>query len=114
MGLHWQFSEKGGTITVEDNNGKSYTANWYEGNALMIVLNEYEEDGKEWWTMGWFFADIDHAKNCLGLNKGYTNMWTDNGEKFKEVTINRKNCRQWKKLVDILVKAFPEIEIKLF
>ena len=111
MALCWNFKEKCGTVTHE----KSGTFNWYEGNGLMIVLNEWKEDEEDYYSMNWFFCDIDHAKNCLGLNTkgGYgENMFSD--DPITEVTISRTYSRYWKKLVDVLVKAFPDIKITLF
>ena len=114
MALHWDWKEKAGQVTVVDHLGKEYTANWCEGNGLMIVLNEWEENGETYWSMGWFFADIEHAKNCLGITKGKKNMWTEDGMKITKLTINRKYSTQWKKLVDVMTKGFPEIDITLY
>ena len=41
MAIRWDFNHKGGTVTQEHGG----THNWYEGNGLMIVLNEWEEKG---------------------------------------------------------------------
>lgn len=107
MALHWQWKEKAGTVCLSDGN----RFNWYEGNGLMIVLNEWTEKDETYWSMNWFFADKDHAKNCLGLSKGHENIFADNP--FTEISIHRKYCRQWKTLCDLLTKAFPEISIVL-
>lgn len=115
MAVQWQWKEKCGKVTVVDENQKEYTANWWEGNCLMIILNEWTaENGEEMYSMGWFFADVEHAKNCLGLSKGHTNMWTDEGQTITELTINLKYCYQWKKIVDVMTKAFPNIKITLY
>ena len=110
MALRWDFKHKAGTVTQE----KTGTRNWYEGNGLMIVLNEWTEEGKEFYSMYWFFADKEHMKNCLGLNKkqGYSdNMFED--DPITEITISRENCYQWKDLVTILPKVFPDIKITI-
>ena len=43
MALTWEWKNLSGTIT-EINYGKEHTFNFYEGNALMIVLNEYKDE----------------------------------------------------------------------
>lgn len=111
MALHWDFKEKAGTVTLKQN-GKDITLNWYEGNATMIVLNEWTEDnGEEMWSMAWFFASDDHAKNCLGLARGETNMFGKDA--ITSLTVYRDHCRGWEKLVKMFAKAFPDIEIRV-
>ena len=107
MALRWQWNEKGGEVTFK--NGDVYP--WYEGNGLMIVLNEWQENEETYWSMFWFFADKEHAKNMLGLSKGHENCFSDNP--ITEITINRKWSYQWKDLVTLLTKAFPDIRITL-
>ena len=46
MALTWEWKNLSGTIT-EINYGKEHTFNFYEGNALMIVLNEYKDENGE-------------------------------------------------------------------
>ena len=114
MALRWDWKAKAGQVTIIDREKKEHTANWWEGNGLMIVLNEWDENGETYWSMGWFFVDEEHAKNCLGLTKDHTNMWTDEGSCISELTINRKYCYKWEKLVKIMIKAFPDIKISLY
>ena len=111
MALTWEWNKLSGTIT-EINYGKEHTFNFYEGNALMIVLNEYEdENGENMYNLHWFFCDEAHAKNCLALAKGHENMFEENS--IKNITVYRDNCRQWEKIVKLFTKAFPNIEITL-
>ena len=109
MAIRWDFKFPAGKVTMEDGN----TFNWYVGNALMIVLNEWEEDGKEYYSLNWFFADLDHAKNCLGISKGYKNMFADTNNGIRKMTMSVERCYEWKKFIPILLKAFPDIEITL-
>lgn len=111
MALTWDWKKLSGTIT-ENNYGKDVTFNFYEGNAMMIVLYEYTgEDGKEKYNLHWFFCDEAHAKLLLGLNKGAESMFEPG--QAKNLTIYRDNCRQWEKIVSLFAKAFPEIEITI-
>ncbi len=110
MALHWDFKCKAGTVTqVQD--GREFTHNFYQGNALMIVTHEYEKDGEQWYDMMWFFVGEDHAKNCLGLSKGYDNMFGPDG--ITRLTIYRDHCSEWLRIVKLFTKAFPHIAIDL-
>lgn len=109
MALTWEWSKLSGTIT-ENNCGKDVTFNFYEGNAMMIVLHEYkDEDGMDLYDLRWFFCDEEHAKQMLGLAKGYKSIFEP--DEIKRLTIYRDNCRQWEKIVKLFAKAFPNIEI---
>ena len=111
MALTWEWNKVSGTIT-ENNYGKDVTFNFYEGNAMMIVLQEYTDDeGTDRYDLHWFFCDETHAKNCLGLAKGQENMFEPG--QVKCLVIYRDNCRQWEKIVKLFTKAFPNIEITL-
>ena len=107
MSLNWKWSRKSGTIT-EIIGGAEQTYSWYEGNALMIVLDEFtDEHGTERYSLHWFLCDEVHAKRCFGLVKGYEGM----SLKPTKLTIYRENCWQWEKIVKLFAKAFPDIEI---
>lgn len=110
MALQWSFKEKAGTVT-EKRGDQVVTNNFYEGNALMIVTQEYERDGEQFYDMQWFFVGTDHAKNCLGLSKGHDNMFGPDG--ITHMVIYREHCRYWKDLINLFVKAFPKITIEL-
>ena len=79
------------------------------------MLWEYEEDGIEKYSMHNFFADKEHAKNMLGLSKGYTDN-AMNWDKYyiKKIRLNKAKYRYTKDLVDMLIKAFDNIEIEIY
>lgn len=83
MSLNWNFkTDKIGTWKEERElyNGeiRSYEFNIYDGNALAIVINEWNENGKDLYELVTFFADKEHMKNCLGLTKGHNeNIFSD-------------------------------------
>lgn len=115
MALHWSFKERAGLVT-EVQNGHEFTLPFYVGNALMITLYEYTDDGKDMYDLMWFFTGIEHAKNCLGLQKNThgekENMFGENG--VTKLVIYREWCRDWQKIVDLFVKAFPHIVIEIY
>ena len=116
MALRWDFKERcGEAVFMQD--GKEYTTYLYQGNALLIFLNEWTtEEGENMYSLYSFFADKEHMKNCLGLNKKYSteNMFDDERCKLKKIKLNKKHTRYIKDIVDILIKAFDKIEIEIY
>ena len=95
MAYNWNWNEKSGTFTFD-----GYTYNFYKGNGFMIVLDEFvmtekrmsvddtaEDIGKECYRVVWFFVDKQHAKRCLGLEKGSYDMFEGNVEKITQPNI---------------------------
>ena len=70
MSLNWNWSEKCGEAVFEQRD-KEFTVNLYQGNAYLIFIYEYEEDGNNMYNLFTFWADKGHAKRCLGLEKDY-------------------------------------------
>lgn len=69
MALNWQWNDKMGEVLYKDGSKQ----NLYEGNALMIALHEYEENGEKYYSLTWFADDKTHLKNMLGLSRNYSN-----------------------------------------
>lgn len=105
MALHWDFKKKIGMITIK---GKEF--NLYEGNAFLIMLHEYEENGEQWWQMYSFWVDKEHARRCLGLAKGTQNIH----EGIEKIRLNKKVSRNYKDIISLLVKAFDSITIEIY
>lgn len=63
MALRWDFkTDKLGWIDIPESETETKaTVNLYDGNALMIAVYETEKH----YYMHSFFADEEHAKNCL-------------------------------------------------
>lgn len=122
MSLNWSWSEKVGELTadveVRENGAivqKEHTFSLYQGNAFLIILNEWEEDGVEKYSLYSFFAGEDHAKNMFGMNKkqGYTdNIVARWG--WKKIRLNKKKYSYTQKLVDLLVKGLDNIDIEIY
>jgi hypothetical protein len=120
MALHWQWDEKCGEATLvqmyPDEEDREFKLGLYTGNACLIMLSEWEEDGESMWNMFSFWADKDHMKNCLGLNKkqGYTdNMYATPYQKITKVKLNKKKCRYFKDIVAALAQAFDDLTIEV-
>ena len=111
MSLNWSWKEKVGTITCVNHKGEEYEVSLYDGNAYLIEIYEFIEDGKELYTMHGFFLDKTHAKRCLGLTKDCTeNLYKD---LWKKVRLN-KNYPHLKEFTRMLVQAFNNITIEVY
>lgn len=129
MSLNWNWSDKVGTLEAmtrvydgEKLVEKPHTFNVYQGNAMLIFIDEYEQDGRKMYSLYNFFADEQHFKNCLGLNKkqGYTeNHLADDG--WIKLRINTKKyypARGFRptvgKMCDMLMENMPGLTIELY
>lgn len=114
MALNWDWNKKIGTVDIF-NYDEVRTYQLYQGNCFLIMLWEYEKDGKDMWQMHGFFADKEHAKNCFGLSKGYDeNIYNTEYEQIRKIRINKAKYRYTKDLVDMLIKAFDNISIEIY
>ena len=120
MALFWDWNKKIGEMEVaqtHENDSRRLTFNLYNGNACLIMIYEWTElDGKEKYNLHGFFVDIQHMKNCLGLNKkgGYEeNIYFTPYERAVKFRFSKK-CRDLKKIVPLIVEAFDNIDIEIY
>jgi len=115
MALTWKWDSKMGEAIIHDESqDKDFVKNLYEGNAFLIFMSEWTEGDQDWYNVYSFFADENHAKNCLGLTKNFKNIFEDAGIRLKKLRINKKKSRNWKKIVKLFSEAFDNIEIELY
>ena len=122
MSVNWNWNAKCGEMILERNvDGepkRKFNISLYEGNCLLIMINEFVEDGVEKYNLYSFFADETHAKRCLGLvkncDKEYSNMFEDGWDKLVKIRINKKKSHNWKKIVTLFAQAFDNIDIEIF
>ena len=122
MALHWNWNEKVGEAVISQTfNGKteSFVRNLYQGNALLIFMNEWtDNDGVDKYSLYSFWADKQHMKNCLGLNpkrKEENFNYFDTPEcTLTELRLNKKICTNVKDIVDAVTKAFDNITIRIY
>ena len=126
MALRWDWNEKCGEAfevqKLKNEDGVDiehhFKLNLYTGNACLIMLYEFEDDdGETRYSLANFWADKEHMKNCLGLNKkqGYTeNIHNKPWDRFVKFRLNKNKCRYINDIVPALVKAFDNIEIEIY
>ena len=117
MALYWDWEDKIGEVEAV-NHGETYKYSLYQGNAFLIVLYEYKQDEKDMYNMHGFFVDEAHAKRCLGINKNADgenyNIYDTAYEKWTKIRLNKNKYKYTKKLVDMLIKAFDNINIEIY
>lgn len=117
MALNWLWSERCGEATIKRTVGeetREYTLGLYQGNAFLIFLNEYEENGEKMWNMYSFFLDETHAKRMLGLEKGYSENVFDSHDVMTKLRINKAKHSKALKVINLFCKAFDNLEIELY
>ena len=99
-----QFDKCIGTITFNEN-GFIASYKCYESNALFCWIEE--SDSKA--MLRGFFVDEEHMKHCLGLSKGYNNLY----DNVIGLCIS-KNYRNWLKIVSAFMKANESITVTTY
>ena len=119
MALHWDWKERCGEVTLsqkqEDGTWKDFPLRLYTGNCCLIMLSE--DDEKDTYALAGFFADVQHMKNCLGLNKkdGYgDNIYNTEIQRITKLRLNKSKARYWKDIITAFSKAFDNLTIELF
>lgn len=120
MALTWNWDKRVGTATLvqkhEEGKETEYSISLYEGNAFLIFIHEYEEDGKEKYELISFWGDKRHMLNCLGLNKkeGFTeNLYVTPAQEYTKFRLNKNKCRHINDIIPALVRAFDKLTIEI-
>lgn len=113
MSLNWNWkNDKVGTWK-EEIDGRTYKYNLYSGNALLIQI--WESDDDDTYQVRGFFCDKEHMKNCLGLKKGYENIYANHKIELEldsnyrhTATIAQAFCKaKWDDDVTLTIKCIP-------
>ena len=118
MALEWHWNEKVGEAVFDQcsltDPTKEKIVNLYEGNAFLILVYEHKNAiDEDVYTLAGFFANEIHMNRCLGLEKGYDNIYASNG-RLKRISFNKAKSRNYKQIIPALVEAFDDIEIKIY
>ena len=102
MAVRWEWKQKVGEFTFD-----GQTVNLYEGNCFLIGIKEFKNDeGEDVYNLSWFFADKQHAKRCLGLEKGSYDMFEGNVD---HITLYMDKCHNWKDIIVLFGKTQKNI-----
>lgn len=108
MALTWKWSEPCGITYMKGTDEKYHYHRLWKGNAELIAMYPKFVDRHCEWNLTWFFCDIPHMKNCLGLSKGYKNIFEK--DSFKSFILFYDRCNAYK-IAELLQKAFPDVSI---
>lgn len=120
MALTWQWKDVAGKALIQQTFGdetRDFVLTLYEGNAYLIFMNEYEENGKDMYSVHSFWVDKAHMNRCLGLEKKNPdsyNMYNTPMNKLLKIKLNKAHCQYIKQIVSALVQAFDELEIEIY
>ena len=131
MALQWLWANKCGEATFRrrvakgdptkdgEYEYKEYTVSLYEGNAELIFIYEYEQDGEQMYNLTDFFADKEHMKRCLGIDKRYKDTYGKNRyereyDRLVKIRFNKAKSHNYKEIITAFVQAFKEIEIEVY
>ena len=113
MSLNWQWKDKMGEVIFQDYDPEHpFKTSIYQGNALMIWVNEFPNDT---YSVGSFFCDQEHLRNMLGLNakKGYGSENLLNTWKVKTIRLNTR-YKSVPKILSDLAKAKTNVSVELY
>ena len=123
MSLNWEWTDKMGEVIYTDDcytPGHPYQTNIYQGNALMIWVNECANDPSDptagtSYSLGNFCVDLTHLRNMLGLyaSKGYSTENLFNDYHIKLLRLNTR-YKSVPKIVAEFAKAHTNIAIELY
>lgn len=118
MALEWSFDRKAGEITYLDNfSGREYIHSLYQGNAYLIEVKEWSEDGKGFYDVRSFAFDKNHLSALLGLAGGKgngENIFTSTYYKLTKLVLYRDNCRNTREIERLFRRAFDgSLDIKV-
>ncbi|MCM1556208.1 MAG: hypothetical protein NC087_01600 [Anaeroplasma bactoclasticum] len=111
MSVNWSWKERMGVMYLKQSHPATgefkFKINIYGANCLGALIYDYkdEETKKAMYQFWGFWNDITHLKRCLGLVKGFDNIYVDKGfQSVLKVKLNThyKDCL---KIADCFVKA---------
>lgn len=123
MAVTWNWDSKMGEATfrrqIGDDKYRDINVNLYEGNAFLIFIYEYEEDGRNMYNLQGFFADKAHMKRCLGIDKkdkeSYgNNIYNKPYDRLTKIRLNKAKSRNYKDIVAAMSEAFDDIDIEIY
>ena len=99
MSINWNWKDNIGVLKVkkifytnDKEEFKEFYIQIYEGNADLIFIYEYEENGQNFYSLNTFFCDLPHLKRCIeeGMTfDGWQHItffkWTRQIEQFAKV-----------------------------
>lgn len=117
MSVNWSWKEKKGVMYFKQSHPTAgdfkFKVNIYGANCLGALIYDYkdEETKKDMYEFFGFWGNLEHLKNCLGLKKGYNNIYNDKG--FQVVLKVKLNTyyKNYLKIAECFSKAGIKVEL---
>lgn len=117
MAVTWSWKEKLGELHFSQKHPSGafykYKLTLYCGNCLAAILYEFKdkETHKNMYQFNSFWGDKDHLKNCLGLAKGYDDLYSDETNKLTKVKLNTYYKKDAFIIAELFCKAGYKVEL---
>lgn len=111
MALTWDWKDKTGYVTMKVGE-KMYDYPMYKCNALMMWLGKQKIDGEDSYFLAGMFADVKHMNRCLGLVKGYKNLFEGRYSDIVKITMLGDTPYK-NEIIKAFFKAFKNITISV-
>ncbi len=84
----------------------------YQANCLGALIREYKdtETKKDMYYFYSFWSDLEHLKRCLGLRKGYNNIYVDDWQIIEKIKLNTY-YKDSLKIADCFTKTGVKVEL---
>lgn len=111
------WNTKSGKIVIKQHD-REFTFNLYANgtaNCFLVAVYEYTDPDtkKTMEQLQWFFADKRHGEIMLGLAKDQGGKKENHMDPVRKLTLYKKTCTDWKKIMCLFAEAYPTITIEL-
>ncbi len=108
MSLNWEWKNKLGSVKLVetfDGKPKRFKIDLYTCNGLFVACYHYKDDnGRAVYDLVNFACDKEHFKRCLGLVKGYENLYRKTYQYYTAWRLNTYFNEAWI-IAELLIKA---------
>ena len=108
MALNWEWKNKIGTAKLvqeqDDGTFRRFKIDLYRCNGLFVACYHYKQDGRKVYDLVNFACDKEHFKRCLGLSKGYDNIYRNAYSYYTAWKLNAYYSETWT-MAKLLVEA---------
>ncbi|MDE6947841.1 MAG: hypothetical protein K2P14_11710 [Anaeroplasmataceae bacterium] len=116
MSVNWNWKQKMGVMTLKQSTPNTKDVRLkiciYQANCLGALIREYKdtETKKDMYYFWGFWNDTEHLKRCLGIVKGYDNIYADDWQIIEKIKLNTyyKDCL---KIADCFTKVGVKVEL---
>ena len=116
MSVNWNWKQQMGVMTLKQSTPNTKDVRLkiciYQANCLGALIREYKdtETKKDMYYFYSFWRDLEHLKRCLGLRKGYNNIYVDDWQIIEKIKLNTY-YKDSLKIADCFTKTGVKVEL---